>query len=64
LRVYRRRRHFRVGDSGNPFGAGAAACFAAANVFRHVFAEQLTGGGPDRQLAVSMLNYGQQSADF
>jgi len=29
-----------------------------------VFAEQLTGGGPDRQLAVSMLNYGQQSADL
>jgi len=25
------------GDGNNPFGAGAAACFAAANLFRHVF---------------------------
>ncbi len=26
-----------VGASTNPFGAGAAACFGAANLFRHVF---------------------------
>lgn len=26
-----------IGDSANPFGAGAAACLAAANVFRRVF---------------------------
>jgi len=26
-----------VGDSENPFGAGAAACLAAANIFRRVF---------------------------
>ena len=25
------------GDSNNPFGAGVAACLAAANLFRHVF---------------------------
>lgn len=28
-----------VGDSGNPFGAAAAACFAAANLFRACFLE-------------------------
>jgi len=27
------------GDSDNPFGAGAAACFAAANLFRKLFTE-------------------------
>jgi hypothetical protein len=26
-----------VGNSANPFGAGVAACLAAANLFRHVF---------------------------
>jgi hypothetical protein len=31
------------GDTPNPFGAGAAACFAAAAVFRTVFAAQLAG---------------------
>jgi molybdopterin/thiamine biosynthesis adenylyltransferase len=34
-----------VGSSSNPFGAGTAACFAAANIFRYLFlggtAEQL-----------------------
>lgn len=45
------------GATGNPFGAGAAACFAAANVFRTVFAEQLPGGDPDENLALSMLTY-------
>jgi hypothetical protein len=34
------------GPSVNRFGAGAAACFAAANLFRHVFRCQL----PDAQL--------------
>lgn len=29
--------HLATGDSDNPFGAGAAACFAAANLFRKVF---------------------------
>ena len=31
------------GHSNNRFGAGAAACFAAANLFRHVFSDQLPG---------------------
>lgn len=32
-----RRTPLPVGDSGNPFGAGAAACLGAANLFRQVF---------------------------
>jgi hypothetical protein len=38
------------GSTENPFGAGAAACFAAANVFRFVFAHQLTRGEPRRRV--------------
>jgi molybdopterin/thiamine biosynthesis adenylyltransferase len=45
------------GKSDNPFGAGAAACFAAANVFRAVFPDQLPGGGPDETIDLSMLTY-------
>lgn len=44
------------GDSSNPIGAGGAACFAAANVFREVFAEQLPYSKPDDDLFFSMLN--------
>jgi hypothetical protein len=47
-------------DSANPFGAGAAACIAAANIFRAVFAAQLPGSVLDSTLRVSILdlNYG------
>lgn len=31
-----------IGDAANPFGAGAAACLAAANIFRHVFLGDVT----------------------
>ena len=48
-----------VGNSANPFGAGAAACFAAANVFREIFRDQLPHGGPDTNLTLSLLNYAQ-----
>ncbi len=34
------RSHQPVGSSANAFGAGAAACLAMANVFRHVFLEK------------------------
>lgn len=51
------------GGSLNPFGAGAAACFAAANVFRTVFAEQLVGGDPDELIDLSILSYVQASDD-
>ena len=44
------------GNSSNPFGAGAAACLAAANVFRLLFADQLPGGAPDAALSFSLLD--------
>lgn len=47
------------GESRNPFGAGAASCFAAANVFRVVFGEQLEQGGLDDLVDLSMLTYAQ-----
>lgn len=47
------------GSTENPFGAGAAACFAAANVFRFVFAHQLTRGELDRKIDLSMFDYQQ-----
>ncbi len=54
------------GATDNPFGAGAAACLAAANVFRTVFAGQLPGGEPDEAVDLSMLTYepGGPSAGF
>lgn len=47
-----------VGSSmtDNPFGAGAAACLAAANVFRAVFAEFLEHGALDETVTFSLLN--------
>jgi Prokaryotic E2 family C/ThiF family len=43
-------------DSANPMGAGAAACFGAANLFRQVFREQLPFGGPDEDFTLSLLD--------
>lgn len=45
------------GRSANPFGAGAAACFGAANVFRIVFAAQLPKGKPDGEFTISLFDY-------
>ena len=45
------------GATTNPFGAGAAACFATANVFRFVFAKQLTRGELDQRIDVSLFDY-------
>ncbi len=45
------------GASGNPFGAGAAACLGMANVFRAVFADRLLLGAPDADAALSLLNF-------
>ncbi|KRR04383.1 hypothetical protein CQ12_34275 [Bradyrhizobium jicamae] len=50
------------GESMNPFGAGAASCFAAANVFRTVFAEQLEQGEADDHIDLSMLTYNHDTA--
>jgi molybdopterin/thiamine biosynthesis adenylyltransferase len=41
----------------NPFGAAAAACFGAANVFRVLFAGQLPHGGPDRRFTLSLIDF-------
>lgn len=45
------------GNSNNPIGAGAAACFAAANIFRKVFAGQLPHSEPDESFSISLLDY-------
>jgi hypothetical protein len=44
------------GRSNNPFGAGAAACVGAANLFRAVFSKQLTRPGMDTDLTFSVLD--------
>lgn len=43
-------------DSNNPFGAGAAACMGAANVFRFVFNDQLPHSITDKEFALSLLD--------
>lgn len=45
------------GTSTNPFGAGAAACIAVANVFRAVFTGWLTRPDLDEDLTISLLNF-------
>ena len=45
------------GGGGNPVGAGAAACFGAANVFRAIFADQLERGDADEDIDLSMLTF-------
>ncbi|MDA9445983.1 E2 ligase fold family C protein [Bradyrhizobium sp. CCBAU 21360] len=48
------------GTTSNPFGAGASACFAAANVFRFLFAAQLVCGDLDQRIDVSLFDYRQE----
>lgn len=45
------------GASANPFGAGAAACIAVANVFRAVFADQIPSGSLDTDIALDLRSY-------
>ncbi|MDE1917264.1 MAG: E2 ligase fold family C protein [Sphingomonadales bacterium] len=45
------------GNSGNPVGAGAAACFGAANAFRWLFRDQLARGDMDDEIDLSMLTF-------
>lgn len=45
------------GDSNNPFGAGAAACFGAANIFRKVFKDQLVKGYCDKDFSLSIFDF-------
>lgn len=44
-------------DSGNPFGAGAAACLGAANLFRVFFGDLLENGELDKEARISLLNF-------
>jgi len=44
-------------DSLNPFAAGAAACFGAANIFRSIFGHQLNGAGIDNSFYLSLLDF-------
>lgn len=45
------------GQTDNPFGAGAAACFGAANIFRILFASHLSNAPPDDLFSLSLLDY-------
>ncbi len=45
------------GASANPFGAGAAACIAMANVFRAVFGDRLERPDLDMDLRLSLLGF-------
>jgi hypothetical protein len=50
------------GHSLNPFGAGAAAAFGAANVFRSIFADQLELSHLDAEIDLSLFDYTQGAA--
>lgn len=46
------------GKSSNPFGAGVAACFGVANVFRAVFTKQLPDDAkPSSDIKYSVIDY-------
>lgn len=51
------------GESLNPFGAGAAACFGAANIFRLIFGANLPEGKVDTTFSLSLLDYDPQSSE-
>jgi molybdopterin/thiamine biosynthesis adenylyltransferase len=46
------------GDTSNPFGAGGAACVGVANIFRAVMRRYLPGARLDREVNVSVLDWG------
>ncbi|MBA3242580.1 MAG: E2 ligase fold family C protein [Acidobacteria bacterium] len=50
------------GSAANPFGAGAAACFAVANIFRLIFGAHLLNGKADDDIALSLLDYDPHAA--
>ncbi|WP_162428189.1 E2 ligase fold family C protein [Pontibacter pudoricolor] len=43
-------------DTNNPFGAGCAVCFGAANVFRYIFREELGNASPDTEFCFSAFS--------
>lgn len=46
-----------VGQSQNPFGAGASGCFGAAGIFRYFFHQQLGVPEPAEEFVLSLFNY-------
>jgi hypothetical protein len=48
---------FSWGQSNNPLGAAAAACLAAANVFRYVFRDQLEDCALDGKITLDLRDY-------
>lgn len=50
------------GSSLLPYGAGAASCFGAANVFRTIFAAQLTGADLDEDIDLSLYSFNKTKA--
>jgi Prokaryotic E2 family C/ThiF family len=44
------------GETQNPFGAGAAACLATAQLFRRLFAESI-GFGSEEEVALSLMDF-------
>lgn len=51
------------GDSLNPFGAAASACFGVANIFRLLFGAHLPEGKVDESFSLSLLDYDPQSTE-
>lgn len=51
-----------IGNSDNPFGAAAAACLAAANVFRFIFRDQLDSANLDKSVIFSLVDLDPKSA--
>ncbi|MER9794602.1 E2 ligase fold family C protein [Mesorhizobium sp. M0213] len=45
------------GNSHNTFGAGAAACIAASNLFRQIFNKQVSGATVDQAVMFSLFDY-------
>jgi molybdopterin/thiamine biosynthesis adenylyltransferase len=45
------------GCSSNSFGAGAASCIAASNLFRLIFNEQISGATVDSAVSFSLFDY-------
>lgn len=46
-----------LGGSGNPIGAGAAACIGVANMFRAVFSRFIPNCAQDEDLELSLFDY-------
>ncbi len=61
---FSRKRPVGSSNTSNPFAAGAAACFGAANIFRKVFHEQLPYSKNDDDFSISILDFSTTSDAF